>query len=77
MAEGYSFDRPHDDDLILQVNTFVVRNLRCLGIERADLEASAYFFDDPQDNVKGIIGLDFLADTEICLNFRQNPITVR
>ena len=62
---------------IKEANIFQVKKLICLGIERENFEVAAYLLDDPQANAKGIIGLDFLKELEICVNLKEGKVTVR
>ena len=62
---------------LITANKFRVKQLTCLGIARQNFEVSSFLFDDPQENVKGILGLDFLDGREVCLDFRENKVTVR
>ena len=61
---------------LIAANKFRVKQLICLGIVREDFEVSSFLFDDPQENVKGVMGLDFLENREVCLNFRNGTVTV-
>ena len=61
---------------IKEANVFQVKQLTCLGITRTDFEVSAYLFDDPQASAKGVVGLDFLLNLEICIDLKQNVVTV-
>lgn len=60
---------------IKEANIFRVKQLTCLGVTRTDFEISAYLLDDPQASAKGIIGLDFLAGLEICIDLKRNIVT--
>lgn len=62
---------------LITANKFRVKELPCLGITRQNFEVSSFLFDDPQENVKGIMGLDFLQGLEICLDFRNGWVTVK
>lgn len=62
---------------IKEANIFQVKQLTCLGITRANFEISAYLLDDPQASAKGVIGLDFLAGLEVCVNLRENNVIVK
>ena len=62
---------------LITANKFRVKELTCLDITRQDFEVSSFLFDDPQENVKGIVGLDFLQGLEICLNFKTGRVTVK
>jgi len=62
---------------LITANKFLVKQITCLGTVRENFEVSSFLFDDPQDNVKGILGLDFLNDLEVCLNFREGMVTVK
>ena len=62
---------------LITANKFRVKQLTCLGVVRRDFEVSLFLFDDPQENAKGILGLDFLAGLEVCLDFSASTVTVR
>lgn len=62
---------------LIQAHKFTVSKLLCLGIEKENMEVSTFLFDDPQENVKGVIGLDFLDGLEVCINLKEYVITVR
>ncbi len=62
---------------IKEANIFQVKQLSCLGITRTDFEISAYLLDDPQASAKGVIGLDFLAGVEVCIDLKKNTVSVQ
>lgn len=62
---------------VKEANIFRIKRLSCLGIERTDFEICAYLLDDPQANAKGIIGLDFLSDLEVCVNLKAGVVEVK
>ncbi len=61
---------------IINSNTFVLRNMSALGITKTDFEITSYLFDDPENNFKGVIGLDFLAEKKFCIDLKRNKLTV-
>lgn len=62
---------------ILYANRFDVESVDALGISKENFEVTSYIFDDPESNFKGVIGLDFLGNNEICINFKENTLTVK
>ena len=62
---------------LITANKFLVEELRCLGVARQNFEVSAYLFEDPQENVKGVLGLDFLQGHELCIDFTANTVTLK
>jgi predicted aspartyl protease len=62
---------------ILYANRFDVKSMEALGILKEDFEVTSYLFDDPESNFKGVIGLDFLGNSEICINFKMNKLTIK
>jgi predicted aspartyl protease len=62
---------------ILYANRFDVESIDALGISKESFEVTSYIFDDPESNFKGVIGLDFLGNNEICINFKENILTVK
>lgn len=62
---------------ILYANRFDVESIDALGISKENFEVTSYIFDDPESNFKGVIGLDFLGNNEICINFKENTLTVK
>ncbi len=62
---------------ILYANRFDVESIDALGISKENFEVTSYIFDDPESDFKGVIGLDFLGDNEVCINFRENILTVK
>ncbi len=62
---------------LITANQFLLEELSCLGITRQDFEVSAYLFEDPQENVKGVLGLDLLQGLELCIDFRANKVRLQ
>ena len=62
---------------IIYANRFDVESIDALGISKENFEVTSYIFDDPESNFKGVIGLDFLGNNEICINFKENMLTVK
>ncbi len=62
---------------ILYANRFDVELINALGILKENFEVTSYLFDDPESNFKGVIGLDFLGNSEICINFKTNILTIK
>ena len=47
---------------IIYANKFYVPLLSAMGITKQNFELTSYLFDDPQEDYKGVLGLDFLAN---------------
>ena len=62
---------------IIIANRFDVQTINGLGIEKKNFEVTSYLFDDPVSDFKGVIGLDFLENTECCINFKKSIITIK
>ena len=62
---------------IIYANRFDVESIDALGISKENFEVTSYIFDDPESNFKGVIGLDFLGNNEVCINFKENILTVK
>jgi predicted aspartyl protease len=62
---------------ILYANRFDVESISTFGILKENFEVTSYLFDDPESNFKGVIGLDFLGNNEICINLRENILTIK
>lgn len=62
---------------IILANTFDVGRMEALGIVKEDFEITSYLFDDPEGTFKGVVGLDFLDDKEVCIDLRKNRIKIR
>jgi predicted aspartyl protease len=59
---------------IIPANRFDVKKVEALGIVKENFEVTSYLFDNPESTFKGVIGLDFLEDKEICINLKNNTI---
>jgi predicted aspartyl protease len=62
---------------IIFANRFEMVQIKALGIIKERFEVTSYLLDDPESDYKGVIGLDFLEDKEICINLKKNTITIR
>ena len=62
---------------IIYANRFDVESIDALGISKENFEVTSYLFDDSESNFKGVIGLDFLGNNEICTNFNENMLTIK
>lgn len=62
---------------IIYANKFVVEVIDGLGISKDNFEVTSYIFDDPESNFKGVIGLDFIGENEICINFKEGNLIVK
>ena len=62
---------------IIYANKFLIGTINGLGISKTNFEVTSYIFDNPESNFKGVIGLDFIGENEICINFKENKLTVK
>jgi predicted aspartyl protease len=62
---------------IIYANRFEVNKIATLGIVKENFEVTSYLFDDPESDFKGLIGLDFFENKEVCINFVENKLTIR
>jgi hypothetical protein len=62
---------------IITANKFIVGNFSCLGCIKNNFEVTSFLFNDPEDTVKGIIGLDFFEKKELCINFNKFEIKIK
>jgi hypothetical protein len=62
---------------IILANTYIIKKITALGITKTNFEVTSYLFDDPEDNFKGVIGLDFFAEKEFCINLKKNTVTIK
>jgi predicted aspartyl protease len=62
---------------IILVNSYEIKQVECLGISRKSFEIQVYDFlaHGIISNYDGVIGLDFLQNHKICIDFRKNEIT--
>jgi predicted aspartyl protease len=61
---------------IISANLFQVNKITVLGIEKQDFEVCSYLLGQPEDEIKGIVGLDFFENKKICLDFKKSVITI-
>lgn len=63
---------------IIEVEVFNVGELECLGITKTNFEVQVYDFKahGVQSDYDGVIGLDFLIENKICIDFRSGEITI-
>jgi hypothetical protein len=63
---------------IIEVEVFNVSELECLGIKKSNFEVQVYDFKahGVQSDYDGVIGIDFLIENKICIDFRVGEITV-
>lgn len=62
---------------IIYANRFIIPTFKALGITKTNFEITSYLFDDPENNYKGVIGLDFLRDSEFCIDLKKQTIKIR
>jgi predicted aspartyl protease len=61
---------------IISANLFQVNKITVLGIEKQDFEVCSYLLGQPEDEIKGVVGLDFFENKKICLDFKKSVITI-
>jgi predicted aspartyl protease len=61
---------------IISANLFWVKKITVLGIEKRNFEVCSYLLGQPEDEIKGVVGLDFFEDKKICLDFKKSVITI-
>jgi predicted aspartyl protease len=61
---------------IISANLFQVNKITVLGIEKQDFEVCSYLLGQPEDEIKGVVGLDFFENKKICLDFKKSMITI-
>lgn len=62
---------------VIPANIFEVKKVEALGISKENFEVTSYLFDNPENTFKGILGLDFLENKEVCINLKNNTIKVK
>jgi hypothetical protein len=62
---------------IITANKFIIDHFSCLDCIKETFEVTSFLFDDPEDKIKGIIGLDFFEKKELCINFNTMEIKVK
>ena len=62
---------------IILANLYVIAKITALGITKTNFEVTSYLFDEPENNYKGVIGLDFLMEKEFCINLKKRVITIK
>ena len=63
---------------IIEVEVFVIDHLQCMGIEKSNFEVQVYDFKAHgiESDYDGVIGLDFLIENKICIDFLSGEIMV-
>ena len=63
---------------IIDTEVFEVKSLSSLGITKQDFQIQVYDFlaHGIFSDYNGLLGLDFLAETNFCINTRENTITI-
>ena len=63
---------------IIDTEVFEVKSLSSLGITKQDFQIQIYDFlaHGIFSDYNGLLGLDFLAETNFCINTRENTITI-
>ena len=61
---------------IISANLFIVKRITVLGIEKRNFEVCSYLLGQPEDEIKGVVGLDFFEAKKICIDFKKSFITI-
>ncbi len=63
---------------IIEAYVFLVRSFTALGITRKDVEICTYDFGahDVHSDFDGVLGLDFLDQFKVCIDFKRSEITL-
>ncbi len=61
---------------IISANLFIVKRITVLGIEKRNFEVCSYLLGQPEDEIKGVVGLDFFEAQKICIDFKKSFITI-
>ncbi len=63
---------------IIEAYIFKIARIEALGIERNDFEICSYDFFSNYifSNFDGVLGLDFMRDHKICIDFPNSVITI-
>jgi predicted aspartyl protease len=64
---------------IIDAYVFKIRELKALGITQKGIEVCAYdfFAHHVLTAFDGVLGLDFLGDYKICIDFKKSEITLQ
>ena len=64
---------------IIDTQVFLVREFSSLGIIKRDFEVCAYDFFTYHllTDFDGVLGLDFFADTQFCIDLKKGIITIQ
>ena len=62
---------------ILMANEFNIPELNALGVSRKNFRITSYLIEDPEDLFKGVLGLDFFEGMELCINLKNNILTLK
>ena len=61
---------------IISANLFIVKKITVWGIEKRNFEVCSYLLGQPEDEIKGVLGLDFFENKKICIDFKKSVITI-
>lgn len=62
---------------ILMANEFLIPQITALGLSRENFRITSYLIEDPEDLFKGVLGLDFFENSELCISLKNNTITLK
>jgi Aspartyl protease len=64
---------------VIEAYIFLVKRLEAIGIVRENIEICAYDFFSYQliTDFDGVLGLDFFDNYKLCVDFKQNILTVQ
>ncbi len=64
---------------IIEVYVFKVAEFTALGIKKYDIEICAYdfFAHNVLTDFDGVLGINFLSDHKICIDFKTSEITIQ
>lgn len=64
---------------VIDAYIFKIKQLTAIGITRQDIEICAYDFFSYQliTDFDGVLGLDFFEDFKLCVDFKQNLLTIQ
>ena len=64
---------------IIEAFVFKIDKLTALGISKENIEIASYDFFSHNVNTdfEGVLGLDFLNDYKICIDFKKSEITIQ
>jgi hypothetical protein len=61
---------------IIYANKFIVPVFKCFNITKLNFEVTSFIFDNPSDEYKGVLGLDFWGDLDFCISLKKAEIKI-